>query len=239
MELNFEGSFQKLWPKISLRLLSHLIFTSVSKCWQHLLCSWRSALKRYGSFLLKSMQLLKFSNIQNKLNEYQRNIHKWNILFFRKLETPFDRLLMRMLTNQVSHYLISTGTNVFCLWSWCKEECRAQSVQSWKKVFLFCKDLICPSCSVPSWYKGLSVRKRIVLRARHMECGDCKHPGWWERLMPGEDPALRAYPHWEQTLSRPQPSLWTFSMASSCTWLRQSEQGHWKAADPAHCNGRL
>lgn len=61
------------------------------------------------------MQLLKFSNIWNKLNEYQLNIHKWNILFFRKLEMQFERLLMSVLTNQVSHYLISTGTNVFCL----------------------------------------------------------------------------------------------------------------------------
>lgn len=59
------------------------------------------------------MQLLKFPNIQNKLNEYQLNIHKWNILFFRKLEMQLDHLLMSMLTNQVSHYLISTGTNVY------------------------------------------------------------------------------------------------------------------------------
>lgn len=61
------------------------------------------------------MQLLKFSNIQNELNAYQLNIHKWNISYFRKLEMQFDRLLMNTLTNQFSHYLISIGTNIFCL----------------------------------------------------------------------------------------------------------------------------
>lgn len=105
------------------------------------------------------------------------------------------------------------GTNVFCLWSWCKEECWAQSVQHWKKqrlnfLFLLSTKLI---------QRPLSEKNNCAqgLAYGDTRCRVCKHPSWWERLMSGEDPDFQPYPCWEQ----PPPCLQSFASALSYTWL--------------------
>lgn len=125
----------------------------------------------------------------------------------------FVHFLMSMLTNQASHYLINTGTNIFCLWSWCKEECWAQPVQHWKKQrfnFLF-------PLSTKLIQRPLSEKNNCAegLAYGGTGCRVCKHPSWWEMLMPGEDPAFQPYPCWEQ----PPPCLRSFASSLSCTWL--------------------
>lgn len=83
----------------------------------------------------------------------------------------------------------------------------------------FCEDLICFSCSAASWYKGLSMRKIIVL-------------GSWQMGEAGAEPeGVPAGGRGWRTAGSPA-TLLSSTSTSSYIWLGLCEQVHEKTTNP-------